>query len=435
MWLSTFRNAAIVAVCGASTATAEWTQFQANAQHTGYANSWIDATALTPAWSFSAPPYSAGPGDRSVAIVGGDVYASMLEGYGPSGVYNVGRYNGTTGALRWSAVIQSSAHAGVSAPSVAGDRVYVHHWGHSGSSGSSFPDDYPALVGLNRDTGVQELWTTHSGQSSSGSRPTIEGDSVFAAGGYHGGLDAYELNGTHRWFHNVNQQYGWVPAADGDNVYVYMGEASASPGPGTGTLFVVDRATGARRATILHPRSEGTFHGELQSVVLGGRDDAFALTYNAHPAALDSRTLVSFDLLEEDVAWEVDGQFNGNPAVAGGKLVVPDGNLLRVLEQDSGATLWTWSASDRVFGNVVLTNRYAFVNAAGSVHAIDLASHTSVWSSDGVTGSIALEDGLLVISNPSGIYAYTAPVPEPSTWALCLIGFGCFAFSIWRQHW
>ncbi|MCO6043214.1 PQQ-like beta-propeller repeat protein [Aeoliella sp. ICT_H6.2] len=376
-------------------------------------NSPIHAGLLEPAWSIDAPDYSARAGDRGVAIVDGDVYATMLDGYGFSGPYLVGRYDGDTGSQVWQIPIPANSHDGVSAPSVQGDTVFIHHWGHSGSSGSDFPIDYPALVGLDTQTGEQQFWTTHSGQWSSGSRPTIEGDAVFAAGGYYGGLDAYGVDGESRWFHKVNQQYGWIPAADSENVYVYMGEASASPGPSTGSLYVVDRDTGSRSATILHPSSSGTFYGQLQSVVLGGHEDALALTYNNHPAYPGSRTLVSFDLSEQTIAWEIGGEFSGNPAVGNGLVFVPEADVLRVVDQFNGETSWTWAGSN-LSGNVVLTDRYAFVNSGNSVHAIDLIDRSSVWNSDGITGAIALDENLLIISNPNGVFAFTA-VPEPMT--------------------
>ena len=319
--------------------------------------------------------------------------------------YLLSRFDGRDGSLLWQQAIPANSYDGVSAPTVFNDTVYVHHWGHSGSSGSTSPTDYPALVGFDIDTGKQKFWTTHSGQWSSGSRPTVIEDRVFAAGGYYGGLDAYGLDGEALWFHKVNQQYGWIPAADANNVYVYMGEAASSPGPSIGSLFVVDRATGNRVSTILHPTSDGSFYGELQSVMLGGRGDALALTRNSHSVRADSETLVSFDIEGESILWERNGDFSGNGAVANGTIAIPDGDVLRFLDQDTGEDLWSWFGGS-VSGNVVLTDDYAFVNAWNGVHAIDLNSRESVWSVEGLNGDLALDGEILVVSNPDGIYAY-----------------------------
>ena len=401
------------------TASAQWDQFQGNAAHTGYTGSAIQPPNLTQIWSVDAPTYSAGPGDRSVAIVEGDVYATMLDGYGPVGPYLLSRFDGLTGDVRWQVEVSTNSHSGVSAPSVTGGRVYCHVFGHSSSD-----DGQPALVSFDRGSGRELSRTTHSGQWSSGSRPTVTANFVYAAGGYYGGVDAYFTHGVHRWFHDVNQQYGWIPAADSLNVYVYMGEASASPGPSTGSLFVINQGSGARWATILHPRSDGSF-GSSQSVMLGGQWDALALTYNDHPARENSRTLVSFHILSRSIRWELDGEFSGNPAVANNMVAVPYDAGLQFVDQGTGDRLWAWEGG-RCSGNVVLTDGFAFVNSGGSVHAIDLATRLSVWNSGGVAGSIALEDELLIISNPTGVYAYSAPegMPDNDVVSLKLVADG-----------
>ncbi len=416
-----------------SPALAQWSQFQGDAGHTGYAAESINAPSLIPLWFIDAPDHSAGLRERGVAIVDGMVYATMLNGSLSRGSYLLSAFNGQDGSLLWQQAIPGSSGRGVSAPTVAEDRVYVHHWGHSDSSGSSFPEDYPALVGFDAKTGNQLFWTTHPGQWSSGSRPTVLGDQVFAAGGYYGGVDAYSLNGVPLWFQEIDQQDNWIPAADDDNVYVYMGEAYArsDPDPDGGFLFVIDRVTGQRRSTILHPTSSGNIgytDEELQNVMLGGRGDALALTLNED----GSNILVSFDISGESILWERNGVFSGIPAVANGIIAIPDGDVLRFLDQNTGHDLWTWSGGS-VFGNVVLTDDYAFVNASNAVHAINLQTQQSVWSIDGLTGNLALDNGLLVVSNPKGVYAYAEassstpkPVPEPTTiWGLATaLGFG-----------
>lgn len=402
------------------TATAGWSQFQGNAQHTGFVESDLRATSLKPLWTIDAPPYSAQPGDRSVAIVDGDVYATILSGYGFSGPYILNRIDGNDGKIKWQIPISAYSHSGVSAPSVDGGVVYVHHWGHS--SNPSSPSELPSLMGFDANDGSQLFVTPHSGQWESGSRPTIAGDRVFAAGGYYGGLDSYHLDGNHQWFHQVNQQYGWIPAADDEKVYVYMGEASASPGPGTGSLYIVDRDSGARTSTILHPQSGGSFYGASQSVVLGGMDDAFAQTYSSN----FSNILVRFNISNNDISWQLSSNFSGVPAVGNGMVFIPDGSRLRVLDQATGNDLWNWQGGS-VFGNVVLTDNYAFVTAGSSVHAIDITTHQSVWNSSGITGSIALENQLLVISNPNGVYAFS--VPEPGALHLMMISICGLALS------
>jgi len=387
----------------------DWTQFQGNAAHTGYVPGTFDPHVFTELWSVDAPPYSAGPGDRAVAIDRSQVYATMLEGYGFEGPYHVLGLDLRTGQEHWRNSITANSHSGVSAPTVHGKRVYVHHWGHSGSSGSTYPDDYPMLIGLDAIDGDTLFQTTHSGQWSSGSRPTTMGDQVFAAGGYYGGLDAYDgETGANTWFTKVPQQYGWIPAADETHVYVYMGYASASPGPSPGRLYAVHREQGGIDYEVLHPESYHTFYGTLQNVALGELGDAFSLTRSASYDTL----LASFDLESRSIRWQLNGDFTGTMAVGNGVIAIPNGNQLTFIEQATGNPLWSWQAGIDVTGNVVLTDNLAFVSAGGSVHAVDLLRRESVWSAP-VSGDLALAHGVLVVSNPSGVTAFQVGVlPE-----------------------
>ncbi len=63
-----------------SPALAQWSQFQGDAGHTGYAAESINAPSLIPLWFIDAPDHSAGLRERGVAIVDGMVYATMLNG-------------------------------------------------------------------------------------------------------------------------------------------------------------------------------------------------------------------------------------------------------------------------------------------------------------------------------------------------------------------
>jgi putative pyrroloquinoline-quinone binding quinoprotein len=419
-----------VIIFSTSTSLADWSQFQGGASHNGYVSEPIDAPNLKFTWFVDAPDYSAGPGDRSVAIVGGKVYATMLQGYGFSGPYLVRQIDGKTGHIDWTTPIPANSHDGVSAPSVANGIVYVHHWGHSGSSGSSYPVDYPALVGINVRTGAQLFWTTHSGQWSSGSRPTVYGNSVYAAGGYYGGIDKYSLSGGHLWSGDVNQQYGWIPAADVEHVYVYMGSASASPGPQTGSLYLIDPFTGSKSATILNPNSSGSLRSELQSVVLGNHGDAFALTRNSLPGP-GAYSLVCFDVDGKSIRWEKEGYFGGVPSVANDIVAVSNETQLSFFDELTGANLWSWTDGGNITGNVILTDRYAFVNSSNSVHAIDLQTRSSAWSTIGVSGNLALSNGLLIVSNPTGVFAYA--VSEPTTFFSVVLAVIIACFYHWRR--
>src|SRR5262249_35114675 len=157
-------------------------------------------------------------------------------------------------------------------------------------------------------------------------RPTVIDQQVFAAGGYYGGLDEYDaITGTKLWSKTVNQQYGWIPAADASRVYVYMGYASASPGPSPGRLYAFNRVGGASAFTILN--TEDTFRSNTSSPVVGDMNDVLAFS-----SAQSGVKLVSFDITTQSIKWRSAGSFNGRIALDDGMIFAPNGNELTVLD-------------------------------------------------------------------------------------------------------
>ena len=391
----------------ATEGVADWSQFQGDAGHTAYVCGYFDASNFHKTWSL--------PLTQSLDIASQDGYLYVTQVGGSSqGTATVSRVDRFTGAVEWSTSLPYHSSRGVSPPAIQGETLYVHRWGHSGSSGSTQPKDKPSLVGIDADTGTQLFSTQHSGQWSSGSRPTIEGDTVFAAGGYYGGMDAYNLEGTNKWFARVNQQYGWIPAADADNAYVYMGEASSSPGPSVGQLYIVDRLTG-NRSSIAHHRSTGTLSrsSDNGSVMLDGLGNAYALS-----RVYGGNTLVSFDIDVGAINWEADGSWDNNPAIANGIIAIPEDQSVVFLDATTGTRQWSWEHSSDVNGSIILTDNVAFAGTETGVYAIDLDSRTAIWNTP-IEGHLAAVDGMLYITNDTGIFAFSA-IPEPSCFVLVM---------------
>ncbi|WP_428304812.1 PQQ-binding-like beta-propeller repeat protein [Lacipirellula sp.] len=403
--------ASVLVIAMQTRGQAEWSQFQGNSSHTGYASGNFDAEHFTQKWNLRMTLAT------DVAVQGNALYVTQV-GTKSSRVATVSRIDASSGDVQWSTKLPYRSPNGVSAPSVQGDNVYVHRWGHSSISGSTDPNDQPALVGLSAADGKQLFATQHSGQWYSGSRPTIDGDAIFSSGGYYGGLDAYDTNGTHRWFAELNLEDGWIPAADSQNVYAYLEEAGTSPGPYVGRLYIADRQTGSWRA-IVHPRSVGfrTTITDDGSVMLDGSGNAYALS-----RITGSSALVSFNTVANNINWEADGFWSDNPAMNNGVIALPEGQSLVFLDANTGVRQWSWAHSAKVVGNVVLTDSVAFVNTDTGIHAIDLVSRTSVWSTP-VSGRIALSDGVLYVVSNEGIFAFGA-VPEPASGIVMAIAFG-----------
>ncbi|TWT91530.1 Outer membrane protein assembly factor BamB [Botrimarina colliarenosi] len=387
-----------------SDALGAWTQHQGNAWHNGNVGEAIGAIGFKQAWSILATDLGGSivPG---VVSDGGTVYFSArTNGADP---YSVIAVDSVTAAEDWRRGFKPYS-GGISAPSIGNGKVYVHQWGHSGISGGN-ASQYPYVFGLDAANGDIDFATNHSGQWSSGSRPTVIDDQVFAAGGYYGGLDAYDgVNGGVDWFAKVNQQYGWIPAADEDHVYVYMGAASASPGPKTGRLYAFDRRTGASAFTIIN--SDDTWTRNNASPIVGSQGNVLAFS-----SARDGNKLVSFDISTESVVWRYPVLTNGYVAVDDGLVFAPNGIELTVLDEATGTPVDRWFApsGEAITGNLIVADDALIVQTDQRTYLLDRSSFDELWSTE-LKGEVAYTDGMLFISNSSGVYAL-ATVPEPSS--------------------
>jgi outer membrane protein assembly factor BamB len=394
-----------------------WTQFQADAWHSGHVTGTISSTTPAPIWSVTA----AGMHEASFVLgavtdsnhvyLTADNRGQVLNSY-----FDVIALDRKTGSEAWLREVASYAGQ-TSAPSADNSLVYVHQWGHSGISGGN-PSQYPYVTGMSAATGAISFATSHSGQWESGSRPTVQGTQVFAAGGYYGGLDSYDsTTGAHQWFSDVNQQYGWIPAADLQRVYVYMGPASASPGPEIGTLYAFNRVSGGLDFSIQNPGDTFTFYNG--TVSLGSQQDALTLT---------TQGLVSFDLNARNVRWHVAGNFTGAMAIDQGNVFAANGIELDQLDEATGSKVHSWfaPAGASLTGNLLATDNAVIVGTTKGTYAIDRSTLTTLWSLP-IQGDLALGNDVLLISTTDGLNAYS--VPEPSTGTLLV----CCALFSWPR--
>jgi len=140
--------------------------------------------------------------------------------------------------------------------------------------------------------------------------------------------------------------------------------------------------------------------------VLGSMDDVIAI-HNGR--------LISFDLVNENIRWQLEENFSGQPSVANGVIYSIASGALNARDQMTGALLWGWEPpTGNLKGTIIVTDSHLFVHTSSDVYAVDLVTHDQVWSylaaghlaiSERTLLYIAGADGLLVAIN-------TAP-PEP----------------------
>ena len=279
----------------------------------------------------------------------------------------------------------------------------MHRWGHSSSCGITC-NDKPRLLGIDAHNGHQLFDQTHSGQWSSGGRPTPDGGQVFVAGGYYGGLDNYNgVTGHIQWFASMPQEYGWIPAANNDKVFTSF----------NGHLTMVDKATGSQQ--LLLAPSGGGYGSSTPTAV--GPHEAYVPWGNV---------ITQFDPTNRYATWEYKipsgGIYNHGIAIGDGALYVNFGATVKALDRHSGGFLWEWTAPTTLTSNVVLTNSHLFVGNESETFAINLATHTKDWSAP-YGGSLAVEKNFLFVSNTNALYAFGLAVPEPSS-AMLVVPFG-----------
>jgi outer membrane protein assembly factor BamB len=295
----------------------------------------------------------------------------------------------------------------VNPPSYANGNVYIQ----TGNHGS---DTY--LRAYDAQTGGFVFRAPHSAQWESYYAPTIYDGNVYINGGYYGGMYSFNAtSGAQNWFAGLQQYDEWTPAVDESRVYAYVGEYA----PG---LYVHNRHTGQREFMIEDPNFDWNGWSMGLAPVLGSMDDVLAIH--------DGR-LISFDLSERDIRWEIDSSFSGQPSLADGVIYAIDAGALVARNELTGSPLWGWELpSGSLRDTIIVTDTHLFTQTDSMIYAVDLETHEDVWSYPAI-GHLALSDGVLYVSSSDGLVTAIA-VPEPSSLALLLAAAGLMTTRLRR---
>ena len=135
--------------------------------------------------------------------------------------------------------------------------------------------------------------------------------------------------------------------------------------------------------------------------VLGGMDDVLAT---------QGGRLISFDLADHTIRYEIPDEFSGQVSVRQGVVYAFNSGNLEAREQLTGSFLWSWEVPVgwELVGSMILTDAHAIVHARQisvpndeATYAIDLESHQDVWSYP-VGGQLAWSQGVLYIARAGG---------------------------------
>lgn len=373
-------STATVAVAAA--ATPQWSQYQGNAQHTGYVPIALRPQSARKAWEWRSPHAADGVTAyiNPVAISDGVVAVTDDDYFAPQALYLLDERSGET--------LQTyefpASTPALNPPAIFKGTVFVATSGHE----ETFMHAFDVVSGT-------LLWKTpFPAQWPHYLSPAIDGRLVANGGGYYGGVYGFDRSsgavvGSRTDLPMIDM---FSPALDDKSIYAYT----------HGQLNVIDRKTFAKRV-IADPAPDsdccGSYIGapmvslERQRVVAPSGDD-FSGRASASTAGHYERSLVSFDIAAGVLEWRSAERYVTRPALAQGR-VFAGGQLparLAVLDETTGVVDWTWTPEDgstRLCRNIVVTLNHVFVSTDRAVHAIDLATRRSVWSVP-VAGELAL---------------------------------------------
>jgi uncharacterized protein YjdB len=354
----------------------EWVTHQGNARHTGHVPVTADPVTFAEAWTVTPVP---GAVLNPPAEGGGSIFVTTRGD-------QLAALDAATGARLWS--YDFGSIASTHPPAFGNGRVYVTTGGH----GDSF------LWAFDATAGSVAFRSAYANQWSTYFAPVVLDGVVYMAGGYHGGMYAFDAaDGEERWFFKTNQYDDWTPAGADGAVYAYTG--SYSP-----RVDVVDAATGEELYSIPDPSFGWSGWSMNISPALGSMDNLLATQNNR---------LVSFDLQGRSVGWQRPGGFTGNVTVADGHLYVVNHGQVEARAESDGALQWVWvPPAGKVDSNLIAVNNLLFVSTGAATHAIDLASGLQVWTHP-AGGHLALtRDGLLlIVTNDARVTAIRLRTP------------------------
>lgn len=345
-----------------------WATYQGGPSHTGFMPVVLDASTFALRWNVSP---MAGRALNPVTAADGKVFVSERTYFGTN--QTIAALNAVDGSQLW-----ANGYGNINAinpPAYASGNVYFQTGGHG--------DSY--LRGLDANTGALVFRSSFANQWSRYLAPTPFAGNIYINGGSYGGAYGFDdSSGAQLWFASLSQYDSWTPAVDENYIYAY-----------TNSFTVINRLTGSSEYTIPDPGNPGYGSSINAAPVLGSQQNALVV---------NNGRLISFDLQNRSIAWQLSANFGGQPSLALGRIYTISSGALSVRDEITGDSVWTWEppASGSVSGNMVVTMNLIFLRDATSTYAVDLDTHLAVWSYP-AAGHLSLSnEGTLYIATGTG---------------------------------
>jgi hypothetical protein len=354
---------ALVATCGkykhkwqiniVESISLDWPMYQGGASHTGYIPVRLDTGKFGLLWEkeFTGEV-------NPVAAVGNKVFVSRTGYFTDS--QGLSALDVTSGEVLWEVTYGQVYH--VSPPSYDNGVVYIQTG--KGSSGEE-PNAY--LRAYDSETGEFNFRSVIAAQWERYYSPTIYDGTIYAQGGYYGGCYAFNPDGTQLWWLGLNQYDEWTPAVDESFAYAYVQPI----------LEVIDRRTGIVSFGIEDPNFDWP----------GWSMDIAPVLYDNRIIAVQNTRLVVFDLESKTISYEIDSDFDGQPAVNNGVIYCFRSGSFEARDLETGQRLWAVESPDHKSfgGSIIVTDSHAIISSGDNTYAVSLSSHEIAWSYPGGT--------------------------------------------------
>jgi putative pyrroloquinoline-quinone binding quinoprotein len=399
----------------------DWTNAGGSPTHSGYVPVTLDATKFSLRWSVAVPKGNTDLCDNAGGF--GDcvfIYQAVTDsadehvvvltdsGFGSANIeshgYTLTALDEGDGSVAW------SSHFGLSGdpefspvfdsapPSVFDGKVYFSFGESEFEEDGNTLDESPFFQALDAKTGAK-LFSAKP--PSVNFTQSVVSDSTLYRGEPLSAFDA--ATGAARW---TSAGTGSDPSVAPGAVYV----------AGKGALTAFDPASGSQLYQIAGVSAVGFATAPMLDgrggAVVGLLGSAFKFSNTLTPA---KGVLEHFSLSNRVMDWKVAGDFSTvmRPVVARGVVYACDGSTMNAYSVSDGTRLWSWTGdsslqddgSGKSNCSLLATDDLLFVSSDQTTSALDLNTHTPVWSWP--------EGGKLSLS-PTGLLYISVADPAPT---------------------
>lgn len=365
---------------------ADWSTFRGNAAHSGFVPVNVNPQNFSARWKYEMPvPANVQTYLRASTTSAGRLYfASIHSDLVPGSCDCIHSLSEADAELVWTRDFGKGTSNDLQAPATANGKVYTAIGGRNTS-----------MFTLDASTGALLSTSPAPSQGIGFVAATPFGGSVYLNAGPHGGFYQFDgATGAQKSFTPVDMLWGSAVAVDASYAYSYRHTY----------LVVFDRVSGELVAKIDDPTAR-VFTTSGGAPVLGSAGTVFvrvnSAAYNEGISAIDvpSRT----------VRWTAPGSFAGG-VYANGVLYALNHLKSRIeaYAESDGKLLWSMPApqDSADLGDLIVTNKFAFVGTEKGVFAIDLDKRQVVWSTP-VLGALSVSaNGILYVQGAMTIHAF-----------------------------